>query len=306
MLVGYETADDAGVYRLDDEHALVQTVDFFTPIVDDPHVYGQIAAANAVSDVYAMGAQPRFALSLVGFPEGKLEEAVLREILRGGASKLEEARVAIIGGHSVKDPELKFGYAVTGFARPEEIRTNRGAQPEDVLLLTKPLGTGVVATAIKAGRCPAEVAEEATRWMTLLNEAASLATRPRQVHAMTDVTGYGLAGHAFEIAMASGVCLVLEGERVPFVPGVEALASKGLIPGGVQSNRRYLGSSADWGSCPSQRRDVLLDPQTSGGLLISLPSSEADRLEEDLRSAGSFVARIGRVEQRGEVYLRVV
>lgn len=306
VLVGYETADDAGVYRLDDKAALVQTVDFFTPIVDDPFVYGQIAAANALSDIYAMGARPRFALSLVGFPEGEMDEDVLVRILAGGAAKLEEARVAIVGGHSIKDKEVKFGYAVTGFVDPTAILTNRGARPGDRLLLTKPLGTGIIATALKNNRCPEDVLNQAVSWMLRLNEAAAACLRHHAVTAVTDVTGYGLAGHAFEMAVAGGVCLELEAAAVPLMSGLEELAAKGHIPGGVETNRAFVGESVDWGGTSNRTRQVLLDPQTSGGLLISAAGDATDRLLEDLRKAEVFVAEIGRVVARREAYLRVV
>ncbi len=306
VLVGFETADDGGVYRLDAELALVQTVDFFTPIVDDPFVYGQIAAANALSDVYAMGGRPRTALSLVGFPEGDLDEKILADILRGGASKMEEAEVAILGGHSVKDPELKFGYAVTGLVHPERVLTNRGAQPGDVLLLSKPLGTGIVSTAVKFGRCPEKVAADATRWMLQLNRPLAEAAARRKVHAATDITGYGLAGHAFEMARASGVCLEFHYSRVPVLEGVAELAGQGNLPGGIESNRKFVGAAADWGDCPSRLREALLDPQTSGGLLLSMAPEEAKRFDADLDPETAAVVEVGRVTKREEAYLRFI
>lgn len=307
VLIGYQTADDAGVYQLDRKTALVQTADFFTPIVDDPFVYGQIAAANALSDVYAMGGRPRFALSLVGFPQGDLDSSVLHEILRGGADKMAEARVPIIGGHSVKDPELKFGFAVTGVVEPEAVLSNQGAQPGDELLLTKPLGTGVVTTAIKLGKCPREVEQEAIDWMLQLNRLGE-ELAGYEVHAATDVTGYGLLGHGYEIAVASGVCLQLESRLIPCLTGVDKLARARLLPGGLENNRRYVGDAVRWmsRSIPAWQREVFFDPQTSGGLLLSLPPKDAARLSSWLESENHWAVRIGRVQSRQKAYLEVI
>ena len=307
VLIGYKTADDAGVYQLDKKTALVQTADFFTPIVDDPFVYGQIAAANALSDVYAMGGSPRCALSLVGFPEGDLDSSVLHEILRGGADKMAEARVPIIGGHSVKDPELKFGFAVTGLVDPEAILSNQGAQPGDEVLLTKPLGTGVITTAIKFGKCPRQVEKGAIDWMLKLNRLGQ-DLAGYEVHAATDVTGYGLLGHGYEMAVASGVCLQLESRLIPWMAGVEELARGRLLPAGIENNRRYVSTAVRWKaqSIPAWQREVLYDPQTSGGLLLSLPPKDAGRLLSSLKSETDSVVRIGQVESRREAYLEVI
>jgi selenide, water dikinase len=306
VMVGYETADDAGVYLLDDRTALVQTVDFFTPIVDDPFLFGQIAAANALSDIYAMGARPRFALSIVGFPKALLPVETLGLVMAGGASKMKEARVSILGGHSVQDQELKFGYAVTGVADPARIYTNRGARPGDVLLLTKPLGTGVVSTAIKRGLASPELVQLAIASMLQLNEAASEALDGYAVHALTDVTGYGLLGHAWELAAASEVTLRIDSASVPVFQGVLALAEEGSFPGAVEANRRLVAPATAWKLADPVRQTLLLDPQTSGGLLIAVASGEADRLEEKLRQTDPAVARIGTVAGYTGVFLEVL
>ena len=307
VLVGFETADDAGVYLLDEQTALVQTVDFFTPIVDDPYTYGQIAAANSLSDVYAMGGTPRFALSIVGFPEDQLEAALLKEIIRGGTDKMREAKVAVIGGHSVKDPEIKFGYCVTGVVDPQRVLTNRNAQPGDRLLLTKPLGTGIVATAIKYGKCPDSVETEATRWMLLLNCEVRDHFADLPLHSVTDVTGFGLLGHAYEMALGSGVCLEIHSQEVPMIAGVEQLARKGLLPGGIQTNREFVDSAVSFQkTVPKRLREILFDPQTSGGLLISAPAAVSAQLLESLAAENIFAREIGTVQPRRGEYLRVV
>ena len=307
VLVGFETADDAGVYLLDDQTALVQTVDFFTPIVDDPYTYGQIAAANSLSDVYAMGGTPRFALSIVGFPEDQLDPAVLKDIIRGGTDKMLEARVAVIGGHSVKDPEIKFGYCVTGVVEPQRVLTNRNAQPGDRLILTKPLGTGIVATAIKYGKCPQSVENEAIRFMLLLNGEVRDHFAALPLHSVTDVTGFGLLGHAYEMALGSGVCLEIHSQEVPLIEGVEELARRGMLPGGIQTNREFVSTAVSFESNVSKRlRQILFDPQTSGGLLISAPPAVSAQLLESLSAHNIFAREIGAVHPRQQEYLRVV
>ncbi len=305
VLVGYNTADDAGVYLLDDKTALVQSVDFFTPIVDDPFDYGRIAAANALSDIYAMGGTPRFALALVAFPEGDLEEETLHKILAGGAAAMKEARVAVIGGHSVKDPEIKFGYAVTGVVRPDGYFTNSKAQPGDHLILTKPIGTGVVSTAIKFGKCPPDVAKRSVESMLRLNRDASLPLIDHDVHAVTDITGFGLLGHGFEMALYSGVCLRLEASRIPLLDGVQELAKRGMLPGGIESNRKYLGSAVRFDGVPADLQRLLFDPQTSGGLLISVSPTDADRLLAIYAEQEVTAWRIGTVTLRQTAYLEV-
>ncbi len=305
MLVGFDKADDAGVYRLDDQTAVVQTVDFFTPIVDDPFVYGQIAAANSLSDVYAMGGSPRFALSIVCFPKDKLAEEVLHEILRGGAEKMKEAQVAVIGGHSVQDQEIKFGYCVTGLIDPGKIYSNSAARPGDVLLLTKPLGTGIIATGIKFEKTPPDVAQDAIEWMRKLNAPARDGMEKFHIHAVTDVTGFGLIGHAYEMAQGSGATLTFSAAKIPVIKGTEELAKQGMLPGGIESNRHYVGESIVWNDISSLRQQIMLDPQTSGGLLISLPEEEAGQLAEELKAAGFLGEQVGRVSDFQETHIRV-
>jgi len=305
VLVGFDKADDAGVYRLDDQTAVVQTVDFFTPIVDDPFTYGQIAAANSLSDVYAMGGSPRFALSIVCFPKDKVEEAVLHEILRGGAEKMKEARVAVIGGHSVQDQEIKFGYCVTGLIDPGKIYSNSTAKPGDVLLLTKPLGTGIIATGIKLAKTPPDVAQNAIEWMRKLNAPAPGGMEKFHIHSVTDVTGYGLIGHAYEMAQGSAATLTFSAAKVPVIEGTEELAKQGMLPGGIESNRRFVGESIVWKGVSSLRQQIMLDPQTSGGLLISLPEEEAGQLAAELEATGFLGELIGRVSDFKEVHIRV-
>lgn len=296
VLVDYEQADDAGVYRYNDELAIVQSVDFFTPVVDDPFLYGQIAAANSLSDIYAMGGQPHFALSVVGFPENRVNERILVEVFRGGAEKMKEAGVSILGGHSVQDAEMKFGFCVTGTVNPDRFYSNAAAQPGDALLLTKPLGTGVIATGIKFNQAPAAVVDNAVHWMTQLNRVASERLSAYPIHAVTDITGNGLLGHAYEVALASGVTLALEAAALPVLEGVRELISRGMLSGGIEANRRYVGQQVSWNGLPPASQQILLDPQTSGGLLISLPQSDAGRLARELNDGDGYARLIGRVE----------
>jgi len=298
VLIDFRTADDAGVYRWEGGPALVQTVDFFTPIVDDPYVYGQIAAANAVSDIYAMGGRPLTALAIAAFPQDGLEPGIIKEIFRGGFDKLREAGVSLLGGHTVRDPEIKFGYAVTGAIDPARILANAGAQAGDVLFLTKPLGTGIVGTAIKFDRAGAALAAEAVLSMRTLNRAAAeaLQTLPAgAVHACTDVTGFGLIGHATEMARASGVTVTLEAGKIPVFAGVLAIAGQNRS-GGLGSNEEHFaaGVTVDPG-VDSDRLTILYDPQTSGGLLIAAGRDAADAVAEVLAAAQVQAARIGTV-----------
>jgi selenide,water dikinase len=301
VLIDFRTSDDAGVYRWESGPAIVQTVDFFTPIVDDPYVYGQIAAANAVSDIYAMGGRPLTALAIAAFPKEGLEPGTIREIFRGGFDKLREAGVALLGGHTVQDPEIKFGYAVTGAIDPTRILSNAGAQPGDVLFLTKPLGTGIVGTAIKFDRVSAALADQAVASMRMLNRIAAEAIQTLTlgaVHACTDITGFGLAGHASEMAAASGVTIALDAGRLPLFDGVLAIARQNKS-GGMGSNEEHFGPFvriAD--SIDADLASLLFDPQTSGGLLIAASPGRADEAESVLRAAGVAVARIG-VAQSG-------
>jgi selenide,water dikinase len=286
------------VYAWESGPALVQTVDFFTPIVDDPYTYGQIAAANALSDVYAMGGRPLTALAISAFPKDALDSSTLRQVFLGGFDKLREADVALLGGHTVQDPEIKFGYAVTGAVDSSRILTNAGAKAGDALFLTKPIGTGIVGTAIKFERVPAAVADEAVRSMRTLNRAASEVLQgmpPGMVHACTDVTGFGLIGHAVEIATASSVTLVVEATRVPRFEGVLPLIAQNRS-GGLASNREYFGEMTETEpSVASEWLDLLFDPQTSGGLLVAVAGAAAEQMVVAFRDAGVFATRIGEV-----------
>lgn len=272
LLVGPETCDDAAVYRLTDDLALVLTVDYFTPIVDDPYAFGQIAAANSLSDVYAMGGRPIAMLSIVGFPKDKLPLGVLGEILKGGAEKGREAGVAVVGGHSIDDAEPKIGYAVAGLVHPARIWKNVGARPGDALILTKPLGTGIISTAIKQGKAAPATVEAAVRTMATLNRAAAEAAAQVLVHAVTDVTGFGLLGHLREMTCGSGVRARLAAGRVPLLPDVVALAQAGYVPGGTKRNLRAVAGIVRWDAgIPEPLRTAMGDAQTSGGLLIATP-----------------------------------
>jgi selenide,water dikinase len=294
VLVGYDTADDAGVYRLSDELALVQTVDFFTPIVDDPFTFGAIAAVNALSDVYAMGGIPISALSIVAFPAGgEMED--LSEILKGGLSKMQEAGCAVLGGHSVNDPEIKFGYAVTGTIHPNRIKANSGARAGDVVLFTKALGTGVIGTALKRGIASSQSVDASTASMLTLNRAACEAMLQFDVHGCTDVTGFGMIGHAREMARASGVTIEIEVARVPLLPGALEAISAGAIPAGLKNNREFASCDVDISGEPDPAAvELLYDPQTAGGLLITLPETDAEGLQRAFPAA----IRIGRVLSR--------
>ena len=300
LLVGTSTADDAGVFRLTPELALVQTVDFFAPIVDDAFTFGQIAAANALSDVYAMGGIPRTALNIAAFPQEGVPMEVLGEILRGGIEKAREAGVVVVGGHTVVDEEIKFGMAVTGTIHPDHIWRNVGARPGDVLLLTKPLGTAIVTTAAKRGGDVAASLAAAVASMIMLNAAASGALRAFDVHACTDVTGFGLMGHGYEMAHGSGVRIVIDASALPCLPGARALAAAGTSTGGCKRNRDWLADKVTVADdVPSDLVEIAFDPQTSGGLLVALAEADVERAIEALHQAGTLVAsRIAWVEPR--------
>jgi selenide, water dikinase len=296
VLVGAGTGDDAAVYRIAPDRALVATVDFFTPIVDDPAAYGAIAAANSLSDVYAMGATPLFALSIVGFPRDRLDTGLLAKIVAGGAAKLAEAGVPVVGGHSVDDSEPKFGYAVTGEVNPDRMVTNQGAQPGDVLFLSKPLGTGLVATAIKRGLCPEHLADAAIALMKQLNRDASLAMLEAGATAATDVTGYGLLGHLRNF----GVGAEIESRAVPYLFGVRELAGDDLFPAGSRRNHAALAGIVEWGGLPEVEQLLLCDAQTSGGLLVAIPPASAGTF----RAACPKAVEIGRVTADGRLRIR--
>ena len=307
VLIDYRTADDAGVYQLDDERALVQTVDFFTPIVDDPFIYGQIAACNALSDVYAMGGRPLTALAIAGFPK-EAEREVLARIFAGGIDVLTRAGVALLGGHTVQDQEIKFGYAVTGLVHPLRVLANAGAKPGDQLVLTKALGTGIIATALKFGRANDAAVAAAMRSMTTLNrEAAEAVGRlpAGSVHACTDITGFGLLGHASEMALAGECALEIDAAAVPLLDGARALVS-GNVPGGGRTNRQHFGARIRIGSdVPSDLADLLFDPQTSGGLLFAVDPEAAPAVLSELGRAGAPGVIVGRVAAQSDVLIRV-
>lgn len=297
VLVGFDHADDAGVYQIAPDQALVQTVDFFTPIVDDPYVFGQIAATNALSDVYAMGGKPLTALALVCFPD-KADLEILERILAGGLFKMIEAGCTVIGGHSIRDEETKFGYAVTGLVDPRKVLTNGGAKPGDVLIFTKAIGTGVISTAIKKGKAEPAWIDAAVQSMTTLNKAAAdaIVKGDSAVHAMTDVTGFGLIGHAREIALASNVSLQLRASQIPLLPGAIECVRAGLIPGGLNNNREFAECVVSYeAAVNTELKALLFDPQTAGGLLISVAAPDSERLIRSLRSAGVTAAQIGSV-----------
>jgi selenide,water dikinase len=285
VLVGLETGDDAAVYRLRPDLALVVTTDFFTPVVDDPYTFGAIAAANALSDIYAMGAQPLMAVNLVAFPIKELPPLLLADILRGGLDKVREAGIDILGGHSIDDHEPKYGLAVTGTVHPDRIVRNRGGRPGDRLVLTKPIGTGVITTAIKHQVAPKDAEAAAVASMLALNRAAAAAMATVNVHAATDVTGFGLLGHLHYLAKASGLAARIDGAAVPILPGAEILADAGEVPGGTRSNERFLHARVRWAvDLPAARRILLVDAQTSGGLLMAVPPGQVDSLMAALES----------------------
>ena len=296
VIVGRETFDDAGVFVLRDDLALVQTVDFFAPIVDDPYTFGQIAAANALSDVFAMGGEPLTALAIVGFPAGKLPMSVLTDILRGGQDKVHEAGATLIGGHSIIDEELKFGLSVTGQAHPGRLLTNATAHPGDVLVLTKPLGTGLLSTAAKAGMLGDDTLELLHATMSALNATASRAALAHGITCATDVTGFGLLGHARNVARASGVTLRIDGRRLPELPEARALWRSGTRTGGAERNESYLGAFVDWTGADPATRALALDPQTSGGLLLAVPPEVLHRYLSSVPGA----VEIGAVETVGD------
>jgi selenide,water dikinase len=284
---GMESLDDAGVYKLSDDLAIIQTIDFFTPIVDDPYDFGQIAVANALSDVYAMGGKPLTAMNVVCFPTKKLDISVLKDILKGGVDKMMEAGVTLVGGHSIDDAELKYGLSVTGIVHPKRMVTNAGAIVGDQLVLTKPLGTGIISTALKAGKASQETIAKVTKYMATLNKKASELMQELEVHACTDITGFGFLGHACQLAQNSQVGIKVSSSSVPVFTEVENFAKAGLYPGGLNRNREFYGKMVEFSKqVPDYIKDILFDPQTSGGLLISLPSEEADLLVGRLKKAG--------------------
>ena len=297
VIIGLDRADDAGVYKISDELALIQTVDFFTPIVDDPYGFGQIATANALSDVYAMGGTPKTAMNLVAFPVKEMDLAVLRQIIQGGLDKLSEAGVVLIGGHSIEDKELKYGLSVTGFVHPARVLAKKNLQAGDRLVLTKPLGTGIVNTAIKAGMASAELTDRITHLMATLNREAAAVMSNFNISACTDVTGFGLLGHLAEMVCGSNASVRVFSEQVPVIAEALELAAMGLIPAGAHKNREFRDPMVTFAdSVKRSLKDVLFDPQTSGGLLISVRQHQASKLVSALKDAG-----IGDAAQIGEV-----
>jgi selenide,water dikinase len=298
VMVGFDQADDGGVYRLSEALALVQTVDFFAPIVDDPWAYGQIAAANAVNDIFAMGGRPITALSIVGFPAGRLGPEVLDSIMDGGLRKLDEVGVALLGGHSVKDEEVKFGYAVTGLLDPARVLSNAGARAGDRILLTKPIGTGLITTALKKGKAADSHVNEAVDVMSRTHANAASVLEGFPVHAMTDVTGFGLIGHTAEVAKASGVRVVLEESRVPLLAGALQYSAAGFCSGGLESNREFFGPWVRFRrELPRERENLLFDPQTAGGLLVFVGDDVVEELRAALEGVGVKASIVGVVEE---------
>ena len=287
VIVGLDRSDDAGVYRVNDDLALIQTVDFFTPIVDDPYWFGQIAAANALSDVYAMGGTPKTAMNLVGFPLEKMDISILREIIQGGVDKIKEAGVVLLGGHSVDDPELKYGLSITGFIHPDRVLTKQNLKAGDKLILTKPLGTGIVNTAIKGGLASQETIERVTRLMARLNRKPAEIMSRYEVHACTDITGFGLLGHLAEMVTGSGQSIRLLGDAIPMIPEAREYGQMGFVPAGAYRNREFREGMVEFGrSVDRLTQDILFDPQTSGGLLISVSRDVSEALVRELNSDG--------------------
>jgi selenide,water dikinase len=308
VIVGLDRADDAGVYKISDDLALIQTVDFFTPIVDDPYWFGQIAAANALSDVYAMGGTPKTAMNLVAFPIKQMDIAVLRQIIQGGLDKLTEAGVVLIGGHSIEDNELKYGLSITGVVHPQRVLTKKDLRAGDRLILTKPLGTGIVNTVIKAGMASADLVDQVTHLMASLNRDAARIMSNFNITACTDVTGFGLLGHLAEMVCGSGMSVRVFSDQVPVIAQALEFASMGLIPAGAYKNREFRESMIDFAETVERsRQDVLVDPQTSGGLLISVSANQATELITALKDTGvGDAAEIGEVLNGPEEKIWVV
>ncbi|OGQ20233.1 MAG: selenide, water dikinase SelD [Deltaproteobacteria bacterium RIFCSPHIGHO2_02_FULL_60_17] len=308
MIVGVETSDDAGVFRLRPDLAIVNTVDFFTPIVDDPYVFGQIAATNALSDVYAMGGEPKTALNIVCFPRGKMDIQILGEVLKGGADKAREAGAVVIGGHSIIDEEIKYGMAVTGVIHPDKVIRNVGVQEGDALVLTKALGTGIITTALKRGKASKESVQAAVASMITLNNTASKIMRNYPVHACSDITGYGLLGHALGMASGSSVTLILESSKLPILERARRLAEKGYLTGGCKRNREYLKDKITIDkSIREGLVEAAMDPQTSGGLLIALAQRYAEKLVDELKENGVKLATtVGYATSLQKAWVRLV
>lgn len=306
LIVGLDTSDDAAVYRISDELALIQTLDFFTPVVDDPYVFGQIAATNSLSDIYAMGGEPKLAMNIVCFPNC-LDPNVLVDILKGGSDKVQEAGAILVGGHTVEDDEPKYGLSVAGFVHPNKVLTNSNAKPGDLLILTKPLGLGIVNTAIKGEIADRNSYDEAVKVMTTLNKYGKEALdRAGGANSLTDITGFGLLGHALEMAMGSSVTIRINHNNIPLIINTLEYAQMGLVPAGAYANRKYIGDRIYINKdVPKDIEDVLFDPQTSGGLLISVPKDKAERLMEELEDTPTKYGIVGEVVEKQEYFLIV-
>lgn len=306
LLVGIETSDDAAIYKITDEIAMIQTVDFFTPIVDDPYMFGQIAAANSLSDVYAMGGEPKVALNIVGFPNC-LDPEILGEILRGGADKVKEAGAVLVGGHSVQDDEPKYGLCVSGFVHPDRIFKNYGCQPGDILILTKQIGNGIINTAIKAEMASEGTIREAETVMSTLNKKAKEVVEHYNITACTDITGFGLLGHCIEMAQASEVTFEIQVNDIAYFEDAIEFAKMGLVPAGTYKNREHSGDKVDMSKVDDYFIDLLYDPQTSGGLLISVPPQEVEHVMKDFekKQMDTKVSIIGKVVEKGEQLIRL-
>lgn len=305
LIVGLDTSDDAAVYKINDDLALIQTLDFFTPVVDDPYVFGQIAASNSLSDVYAMGGEPKLAMNIVCFPNC-LSPNVLVEILKGGHDKVEEAGAILVGGHTVEDDEPKYGLSVAGFVHPDRVLTNSNANPGDVLVITKPLGLGIINTAIKGGIADKTSYDEAVKVMSTLNKYGKEALDKVKVNSVTDITGFGLLGHALEMAEGSSVTIKINHKNVPLITNALEYAQMGLVPAGAYANRGHIGDKVKFtNEIPEEIEDVLFDPQTSGGLLISVPKDKVDLLLKELVNTPTKYAVIGEVVEKEDYYLIV-
>jgi len=306
LIVGLETSDDAAVYKINEEIAMIQTVDFFTPIVDDPYIFGQVAAANALSDIYAMGGNPALALNIIGFPNC-LSPDVMAEILKGGASKVMEAGATLAGGHSIEDDEPKYGLCVTGFIHPNKILKNYGAKPGDVLILTKPIGTGIINTAIKAGMASKKTEEEAIKVMINLNKKAKDVFQNYPVSSCTDITGFGLIGHSIEMAESSNVSFEIHIKEIPLIGDVIEYAEMGLVPAGAYKNRKYFEDKLSFEDVKEVYMDLLFDPQTSGGLLVSVNEGYAKEIMNDLKqNLETQFALIGKVKEKQDKYINLI
>lgn len=305
LIVGLETSDDAAVYKINEELAMIQTVDFFTPVVDDPYIFGQVAAANALSDIYAMGGEPVLALNIIGFPNC-LSPDVMAEILKGGASKVMEAGATIAGGHSIEDDEPKYGLCVTGFIHPDKILKNYGAKPGDVLILTKPIGTGIINTAIKAGMASKEIEDEAVKVMVTLNRNSKKVFEKYPISSCTDITGFGLIGHSIEMAESSNVTFEIETKNIPLIKDVIEYAEMGLVPAGSYKNRKYFEGKSSFENVKEVYLDLLFDPQTSGGLLISVEECYAEEILKELEQNNETqFALIGKVTEKQDKFIKV-